>query len=183
MRRRLFPKITVTVLDPVKFKVDPELKGRKRRQAAGAALYTIMSDLIYRTTPTDHTVIEELIEAAKLHGPNWLAIEDPVSGQLSYKRLLLAMSILGRKLMPLAGEGRALGVMMPTSNAGVVTMLAVMSAGGCRHDQFLLRRRQYSRRLSRRGSRHHPDLAHLRRKGPSSNIDGAARETAAHRLP
>ncbi|MFZ0524407.1 MAG: AMP-binding protein, partial [Xanthobacteraceae bacterium] len=129
VRRRLFPKITVTVLEPVKFEVNPELKGRKRRQAAGAALYTIMSDLIYRTTPTDHTVVEELIEAAKLHGPNWLAIEDPVSGQLSYKRLLLAMSILGRKLIPLAGEGRALGVMMPTSNAGVVTMLAVASAG------------------------------------------------------
>jgi acyl-[acyl-carrier-protein]-phospholipid O-acyltransferase/long-chain-fatty-acid--[acyl-carrier-protein] ligase len=129
VRRRLFPKITVTVLEPVKFQVDPELKGRKRRQAAGAALYTIMSDLIYRTTPTDRTVVEELIEAAKLHGPNWLAIEDPVSGQLTYKRLLIAISVLGRKLMPLAREGGALGVMLPTSNAGVVTMLAVASAG------------------------------------------------------
>ena len=88
VRRRLFPKITVTVLEPVKLQVDPQLKGRKRRQAAGAALYTIMSDLIYRTTPTDRTVVEELIEAAKLHGPNWLAIEDPVSGQLTYKRLV-----------------------------------------------------------------------------------------------
>ncbi len=50
VRRRLFPKITVTVLEPVKFVVDPELKGRKRRQAAGAALYTVMSRIIYRTT-------------------------------------------------------------------------------------------------------------------------------------
>ncbi len=47
VRRRLFPKITVTILEPVKLEVDPELKGRKRRQAAGAALYTIMSDLMY----------------------------------------------------------------------------------------------------------------------------------------
>jgi acyl-[acyl-carrier-protein]-phospholipid O-acyltransferase / long-chain-fatty-acid--[acyl-carrier-protein] ligase len=31
--------------------------------------------------------------------------------------------------MPLALEGRALGVMLPTSNGGVVTLLAVMSAG------------------------------------------------------
>ncbi|HUI12044.1 MAG TPA: acyl-[ACP]--phospholipid O-acyltransferase [Xanthobacteraceae bacterium] len=129
VRRRLFPKITVTILEPVKFEVDPALKGRKRRQAAGAALYTIMSDLIYRTTPTDRTVVEELIEAAELHGPNWLAIEDPVSGQLTYKRLLMATAILGRKLIPLAREGGALGVMLPTSNGGVVTMLAVMSAG------------------------------------------------------
>src|SRR5258708_1221588 len=47
VRRRWFPKITVTILEPVKLNVDPELKGRKRRQAAGAALYTIMSDLIF----------------------------------------------------------------------------------------------------------------------------------------
>src|ERR1700686_149600 len=129
VRRRWFPKITVTVLEPVKLKVDPELKGRKRRQAAGAALYTIMSDLIFRTSSTDRTVIEALIDAAKIHGPNWLAIEDPVSGQMTYKRLLQATAVLGRKLMPLALEGRALGVMLPTSNGGVVTLFAGMSAG------------------------------------------------------
>jgi acyl-[acyl-carrier-protein]-phospholipid O-acyltransferase/long-chain-fatty-acid--[acyl-carrier-protein] ligase len=129
VRRRLFPKITVTVLEPVKFVVDPELKGRKRRQAAGAALYTIMSEMIFRTTPTDRTVIESLIEAAKTHGPNWLAIEDPLSGKLTYKRLLTAVAVLGRKLMPLALAGRPLGVMLPTSNGGVVTLFAVMAAG------------------------------------------------------
>ncbi len=129
VRRRLFPKITVTVLEPVQLKVDPEIKGRKRRQVAGAALYTIMSDMIFRTTSTDRTVIEALIEAAKLHGPGWIAVEDPVSGQLTYKRMLTAAAILGRKLMPLAPEGRALGVMLPTSNGAVVTLFAVMSAG------------------------------------------------------
>jgi len=129
VRRRWFPKITVTILEPVQLKIDPELKGRKRRQAAGAALYNIMSDMIYRTTSTDHTVIEALIAAAKLHGPNWLAVEDPVSGQLSYKRLLMAIAILGRKLMPFAPQGRPLGVMLPTSNGAVVTLFAVMSAG------------------------------------------------------
>src|SRR5580693_7526042 len=129
VRRRWFPKITITVLEPVKLKVDPELKGRRRRQAAGAALYTIMSDLIFRTTSTDRTVVEALVDAAKIHGPNWLAIEEPVSGQMTYKRLLQATAVLGAKLMPLALEGRALGVMLPTSNGGVVTLLAVMSAG------------------------------------------------------
>jgi acyl-[acyl-carrier-protein]-phospholipid O-acyltransferase / long-chain-fatty-acid--[acyl-carrier-protein] ligase len=129
VRRRLFPKITVTILDPVKLKIDPELKGRRRRQAAGAALYEIMSDLMYRSTPTDRTIVEALIEAAKIHGKGWLAIEDPVSGRLTYRRLLQAIAILGAKLMPLALEGRALGVMLPTSNGAVVTLFAVMSAG------------------------------------------------------
>jgi acyl-[acyl-carrier-protein]-phospholipid O-acyltransferase/long-chain-fatty-acid--[acyl-carrier-protein] ligase len=128
VRRRLFPKITVTILEPVQLKIDPELKGRKRRQAAGSALYTVMSDLIFRTSPTDRTIVEALIEAAKHHGPGWLAIEDPVRGQMSYRRLLQATSILGRKLMPYALEGHAVGVMLPTSNAAAITLFAIMSA-------------------------------------------------------
>jgi acyl-[acyl-carrier-protein]-phospholipid O-acyltransferase / long-chain-fatty-acid--[acyl-carrier-protein] ligase len=129
VRRRLFPKIKVTILEPVKLNVDPALKGRKRRLAAGAALYDVMSNLIFRTTPTDRTVVEAVIEAAHEHGAKWLAIEDPTSGRLTYKRLLQATRILGAKLMPLAPEGRAIGVMLPTSNGAVVTVLALMSGG------------------------------------------------------
>jgi len=128
-RSQVRRQIKVTILEPVQLKLDPELKGRKRRQAAGSALYTIMSDLIFRTTPTDRTVVEAVIEAAKLHGPGWPAVEDPVRGQMSYRRLLQATAILGRKLLPYALEGHALGVMLPTSNAAVITLLATMSGG------------------------------------------------------
>ncbi len=129
VRRRWFPKFKVTILEPVKMNVDPALKGRKRRQAAGAAMYDIMSNLMFRTANTDRTVVEAVIEAAKVHGGKWLATEDPTSGQLTYKRLLQATRILGAKLMPLAAEGRAVGVMLPTSNGAAVTVLALMSGG------------------------------------------------------
>jgi acyl-[acyl-carrier-protein]-phospholipid O-acyltransferase/long-chain-fatty-acid--[acyl-carrier-protein] ligase len=129
VRRKWFPKVRVTVLEPVKLSVDPALKGRYRRQAAGAALYGIMSDLVFRTTSTDRTVLEAVIEAAHTHGPSRVAVEDPVTGALTYKRLLAGASILGSKLMPLAPEGRPIGVMLPNANGAVVTMLALMSAG------------------------------------------------------
>jgi acyl-[acyl-carrier-protein]-phospholipid O-acyltransferase/long-chain-fatty-acid--[acyl-carrier-protein] ligase len=129
VRRRMFPKIKVTILEPVKMSVDPDLKGRKRRVAAGVALYDIMSNLMFRSTSTDRTVIEAVIEAAKIHGGNWQMLEDPTSGRLTYKRLLQATAILSAKLMPLALEGRAVGVMLPTSNGAVVTLLSLMSAG------------------------------------------------------
>ena len=48
---------------------------------------------------------------------------------MTYKRLLQATRILGDKLMPLAGEGRPIGVMLPTSNGAAVTVLALMSGG------------------------------------------------------
>jgi acyl-[acyl-carrier-protein]-phospholipid O-acyltransferase/long-chain-fatty-acid--[acyl-carrier-protein] ligase len=129
VRRRLFPKFKVTILEPVKMNVDPALKGRKRRAAAGAAMYDIMSDLIFRSTSTDRTIVEAVIEAAHVHGGKWLAIEDPTSGRLTYKRLLQATRILGAKLMPLAAEGRPVGVLLPTSNGAAVTVLALLSGG------------------------------------------------------
>jgi acyl-[acyl-carrier-protein]-phospholipid O-acyltransferase / long-chain-fatty-acid--[acyl-carrier-protein] ligase len=129
VRRRWFPKVRVTILQPVKLTVDPEFKGRKRRLAAGAALYGIMSDLVFRTTSTDRTMVEAIIQAAEIHGRRRVAVEDPVTGTLSYKRLLVGAAILGAKLMPMAPEGRAIGVMLPNANGGVVTILGLMTAG------------------------------------------------------
>jgi acyl-[acyl-carrier-protein]-phospholipid O-acyltransferase/long-chain-fatty-acid--[acyl-carrier-protein] ligase len=117
------------VLEPVKLTVPPELKGKTRRQAAGAALYEIMSDLVFRTTSIDRTVPNAIIEAAQVHGMSRVAVEDPVSGSLTYKRMLVGTAVLGRKLMPLAPEGDTIGVMLPNANGAVVTLLAVMSAG------------------------------------------------------
>jgi acyl-[acyl-carrier-protein]-phospholipid O-acyltransferase / long-chain-fatty-acid--[acyl-carrier-protein] ligase len=129
VRRRLVPKVTVTILEPVRLQVDPALRGRKRRMAAGAMLYTVMSDLIYRTTSTSRTIVEAVIEAAADSGRNRVAVEDPVSGVLTYKRLLVGAAVLGRKLMRLGNTGDAIGVMLPNANAAAVTILAAMSAG------------------------------------------------------
>ncbi|GJD60479.1 acyl-[ACP]--phospholipid O-acyltransferase [Methylobacterium frigidaeris] len=129
VRRRWWPKFTVTVLEPVRLDVDPGLKGKARRQAAGAALYGVMSDLIFRTAPIDRTVFEAVVDAAEREGGARVAVEDPVSGKLSYRRLLMGARVLGGKLGGLAPEGRAVGVMLPNANAAAVTVLGVMSAG------------------------------------------------------
>ncbi|GJE59470.1 acyl-[ACP]--phospholipid O-acyltransferase [Methylobacterium trifolii] len=129
VRRRWWPKVTVTVMPPVRLEVDPALKGKARRQAAGAALYGIMSDLVYRTTDVDRGVMEALIEAGAQHGWRRTALEDPVGGSLSYGRLVMGANILGRKLMPLCPEGKAIGVMLPNANGAAVTFFALASTG------------------------------------------------------
>ena len=128
VRRRWFPKVRVTVLDPVSLTVPDELKGKPRRQAAGAALYQIMSDLIFKTTDIDRSVFDAVAEATKLNGKGRVAVEDPIMGTLAYKRLLIGAEVLGRKLMPLAAKGEAVGVMLPNANGAAVTLLGLMSA-------------------------------------------------------
>ena len=96
------------MLEPVKLAVDPELKGRKRRQAAGAALYEIMSDLVFRTTSTDRTVLEAVIEAAEMHGREPRRRRGSAStGALTYKRLLVGARILGAQADAAGARGQA----------------------------------------------------------------------------
>ena len=129
VRRRWFPKVTMTVLEPVDLNVDPDIKGKARRQAAGLALYQIMSDLIFYTTPIDRTVFSAVVDAARIHGKSRMATEDPVTGSLSYRRLLAGARMLGSKLIPFAAQGEALGVLLPNANGAAVTILGLMSAG------------------------------------------------------
>lgn len=100
VRRRLFPKVKVTILEPVKLEVAADLKGKKRRVAAGAALYQIMSTLIFRTTNTDATLIERVIQTAITMGGKTLAVEDPIAGKLSYSKLLTGLPFSVRASRP-----------------------------------------------------------------------------------
>jgi acyl-[acyl-carrier-protein]-phospholipid O-acyltransferase/long-chain-fatty-acid--[acyl-carrier-protein] ligase len=129
VRRRFFPKVKVTILEPVRLSVPPELKGRKRRIAAGAALYQVMSMLMFKTTDTDSTVLERIIDAAVTGGGSRLAVEDPISGKLSYAKLLTGAAVLGAKFKVLFVDEKTLGVMLPNANGAAATLLGVMSAG------------------------------------------------------
>ncbi|MEK1930810.1 MAG: acyl-[ACP]--phospholipid O-acyltransferase [Pararhizobium sp.] len=128
VRRRLFPKVKVTILEPVKLDVPAELKGRKRRIAAGSALYQVMSMLMFRTTDTSTTLLEKVIETARERGMSRLAAEDPVTGSLSYGKLLTGAAVLGARFSKMFPE-KTLGVMLPNANGAVATLLGVMTAG------------------------------------------------------
>ncbi|MER8504959.1 acyl-[ACP]--phospholipid O-acyltransferase [Mesorhizobium sp. M0204] len=129
VHRQLFPKVKVTILEPVKLEVPLDLKGRKRRAAAGAALYQVMSDLVFRTQDIDKTVLEKIIQTANERGMKQLAVQDPVTGSLSYGKLLTAAAVLGEKFKHLYAGQQTLGIMLPNANGACATLLGVMSAG------------------------------------------------------
>ena len=128
-RRRWFPKFTLTVLEPIRLTVDDALKGKARRMAAGAALYQIMSDLVFRATNADRTLFEAVVEAARTHGLSRVALEDPIAGKLSYRRLLIGTRALAGKIARIGRPGDAIGLMLPNANGAGIAFLAVISAG------------------------------------------------------
>ncbi len=128
-RRRWFPKFTLTVLEPVRLTVDDALKGKARRMAAGAALYQIMSDLVFRTTKVERTLFDAVVEAADKHGLSRVALEDPITGALTYRKLLIGARVLGEKIATFGQPGDAIGIMLPNANGAGVAFLATTSAG------------------------------------------------------
>jgi acyl-[acyl-carrier-protein]-phospholipid O-acyltransferase/long-chain-fatty-acid--[acyl-carrier-protein] ligase len=128
-KKAWFPKTTVTILPPVKLPVDPLLKGKTRRQAAGAALQDVMVNTAVMTAKLDQTLFEALAEAKRTRDTGKPAIEDALGTKLTYRRLMTGAQVLSAKLEPLSAEGDAVGVLLPNAAGVAVTFFALQSIG------------------------------------------------------
>lgn len=129
--RRWFPKVVVTILPPRRIEVDPDLKGRPRRRAAGAALYDIMSDLVFATTDYRSTLFDAFENGLKLRAikSRRIAVQDPVSGELTYTRFRIGVALIGRKIAAISTPGETLGLLLPSANGAAVAFMAMQAAG------------------------------------------------------
>ena len=128
-RKSLFPKFNVTFLPPRRLTVDPALKGKARRQAAGLALQDIMVDAAVETARFDRTLFAALADARRTRDTGKPALSDPLGTKLSYRKLILGAQVLGAKLEPLAPPGGAVGLMLPNSAGVAVAFFALQAVG------------------------------------------------------
>ena len=129
IRKALFPRIRLTVEKPVKLAVDPDLHGKNRRRAAGAALQDIMTEIAVRSMIGERTLFEALSDAMGTHDTGKPIVLDPLGTTLTYRKLIASAQVLGTKLLPLAAEGEAIGVMLPNSAGVAVVFFALQSSG------------------------------------------------------
>lgn len=88
-----------------------------------------MVDAAVATARIDQTLFEALAEARATCDTGKAIIADPLGTSLSYRKLILAAQVLGRKLEPLAPRGAAVGVMLPNSAGVAVTFFALQTIG------------------------------------------------------
>ena len=128
-RRSLFPKVRVTFLPPRKLTIEPGLVGRKRRLAAGAALYDVMSDLIFTTSGIDKTLTAAMNESIARCGKSKTLLEDPITGSMNGRTLQVGAAVLARKIAAFTQPGECVGLMLPNANGVAVTFFAIQKAG------------------------------------------------------
>jgi acyl-[acyl-carrier-protein]-phospholipid O-acyltransferase/long-chain-fatty-acid--[acyl-carrier-protein] ligase len=128
LRQRWFPKVTITMLEPRRLAIPAELRGRARRQRAGAALYDIMSEMMARR-PDPPSLFAALLETRAAHGGSHRIIEDPETPPLTYDRAVAVSLVLGRRLIRGTKPREPVGVMLPNSVGAAIAFLALQATG------------------------------------------------------
>jgi acyl-[acyl-carrier-protein]-phospholipid O-acyltransferase/long-chain-fatty-acid--[acyl-carrier-protein] ligase len=128
IRRRWFPKVTITLYEPRRLAIPAELRGRVRRHRAGLMLYDVMSEMMARRgTPTG--LFAAVLAARDAHGGKHPMLADPLTGPIGYDRAIAASLVLGRRLARDTKQGEAVGLMVPNSTGAAVAFLALQATG------------------------------------------------------
>ncbi|MDB5815613.1 MAG: Bifunctional protein Aas [Rhodocyclales bacterium] len=110
--RRLFPRISISILPPTHIAMPDAPSAKLRRRKAGEAMRRLMQEMIFATRP-QQTLFEALLDASAIHGRKRRLVEDLKQIEYSYGDLLKMALILGRSVARLSEEGERVGVLLP----------------------------------------------------------------------
>lgn len=127
LKTKLFPKVTITILPPIKLSPPSDLDNRLRRKYLSKAMYDIMSEMIFETSGYKKTLFQSLIEASKIHGSSSLIMQDIDNNSVTYRELLMKSFILAELISKNTQEGQYVGLMLPNMVATAITFYAMQS--------------------------------------------------------
>ena len=126
---KAFPKITLTVLPPVKFSYPNSMPNREQRMRSSGKLYDIISNMVFDSFDCNRTVFEAVSDAMKLRGHFFKIMEDTARKPMSYTSVFLKSIILGRLIQKAIPDDKKVGIMIPTSSACVLTFMGLQAHG------------------------------------------------------
>ncbi len=129
VRRRWFPRITLTILPPRPFHPPEGFRGRAGRQFMARELYEVLAGMYVATAPTNRTLFQSLLDAAATHGRRLPIIDDLQFKPFTYRRLIAASLYLGPKLCRDTPVGEPVGLLIANSTMAVATFFGVQSMG------------------------------------------------------
>ncbi len=119
---RLFPKVTLNIQQQVTFY---EKDGQRR--AVGRKLFNLISEMTFANCNVRQSMFSALIEGVHIGCKNKAHIEDTNRTPISYRQMLTRCFILGRQLKNQTQPYERVGLMMPTTCAGMITFFALQA--------------------------------------------------------
>ncbi len=121
--KRLFPAVTIRILEARLLPAASQLPGKKRRRLLADSMLRIMQQMMFDSRPSA-TLFGALLDTAALHGRSTRILED-TQRQHTYGDLIKASLALGRLGAKIAGEGEIVGVLMPNLAATVALLIGL----------------------------------------------------------
>lgn len=128
-RRRLFPRVTLTVLPARPLAVAPGHGGKALRAAATRALEDLMAAARIAAGPREETLFAALAAARRRHGGRRVALVEADGRTVTYDGLLTRSLALGAWVRRNSRPGERLGLLLPTGAAAVTAFYACSGAG------------------------------------------------------
>ena len=105
------------------------LKGSALREYQAEKLYTVMTDMVFKSTNIDQTIWKSLLDVKASYGGKRIILEDIQRTPMSVNKLILGSFILGRKLAQLTPGQKFVGILLPNANAAVASIFGLYAYG------------------------------------------------------
>ena len=128
-RRRWFPQITLTILEPRKIDIPDTIKGAARRNIAGTQLYDMMTLMMFQASNYRTPLFQSLLDAKATHGASHVIAEDVQRDPVTYDHLLTKCFILGKSVSHITQTGEFVGVLLPNMVSTVIMFFALQAYG------------------------------------------------------
>lgn len=126
---RFFSKVTITVFPARKIKIPEEITGSRRSTAAGRALEKIMEDMCLEARMKRKPFFDILLDARKQFGGARRIFCDYGGRPVTYNGFITRILLIAGELEKQKIEGGCVGVLLPTSLGGVITIYALQRIG------------------------------------------------------
>lgn len=110
--RRLFPRISLSILPTTHIPMPEAPTARDRRRRAGEAMRRLMQEMIFATRP-DQTLFTTLLDAADIQGHGHSLVEDLKQIEYSYRDVIKMALALGRLVARESRPGEKVGILLP----------------------------------------------------------------------
>ncbi len=110
--RRIFPKITLSILPATAIPMPDAPSAKLRRRMAGEAMRRTMQEMLFASHPVQ-TLFSAFLDAIKIHGRGTRLLEDMQQMEETYGQLLKKSLALGRLVSKVSAQGENVGVLLP----------------------------------------------------------------------
>ncbi|OGS97489.1 MAG: bifunctional 2-acylglycerophosphoethanolamine acyltransferase/acyl-ACP synthetase [Gallionellales bacterium RIFCSPLOWO2_02_FULL_57_47] len=112
MPKRLFPKISISILPATRIAMPDAPSAKLRRRKAGEAMRRLMQEMIFASQPVQ-TLYSALMDATEIFGRGRRLLEDMKQIEYSYNDLLRMVLMLGRLVARVTSPDERVGLLLP----------------------------------------------------------------------